>query len=75
MLSHNNLRVVFIAWSKQWIFNVRIRLSSPLFRGLYFPDKLLFRNPNLARGIKQSTDEEGAQVEGGALLEIGPLAA
>ena len=75
MLSHNKLRVVFIAWSKQWIFNVRIRLSSPLFWGLYFPDKLIFRNPNLARGIKQSTGEEGAQVEGGALLEIGPLAA
>ena len=75
MLLHNKLRVVFIAWSKQWIFNVRIRLSCPLFWGLYFPDKLLFRNPILARGIKQSTDEEGAQVEGGALLEIGPLAA
>ena len=75
MLLHNKLRVVFIAWSKQWIFNVRIRLSRPLFWGLYFPDKLLFRNPILARGIKQSTDEEGAQVEGGTLLEIGPLAA
>ena len=56
-------------------FNFRIRLSRPLFLGLYFPDKLLFRNPILARGIKQSTNEEGAQVEGGALLEIGPLAA
>ena len=75
MLSHNKLWVVFITWSKQWIFNVRIRLSHPLFWGLYFPDKLLFRNPILARGIKQSTGEEGAQVEGGALLEIGPLAA
>ena len=41
MLSHNKLWVVFITWSKQWIFNVRIRLSSPLFWGLYFPDNFL----------------------------------
>ena len=41
MLSHNKLRVVFIAWSKQWIFNVRIRLSHPLLWGLYFPDNFL----------------------------------
>ena len=56
-------------------FQCQNQTVSPLILGIVFPDKLLFRNPILARGIKQSTDEEGAQVEGGALLEIGPLAA
>lgn len=56
-------------------FQCQNQAVSPLILGIVFPDKLLFRNPILARGIKQSTDEEGAQVEGGALLEIGPLAA
>ena len=46
----------------------------PMVRGGMKASKLN-RNPILARGIKQSTGEEGAQVEGGALLEIGPLAA
>lgn len=56
-------------------FQYQNQAVSPLILGIVFPDKLLFRNPILARGIKQSTGEEGAQVEGGALLEIGPLAA
>ena len=46
----------------------------PMVRGGMKASKLN-RNRILARGIKQSTGEEGAQVEGGALLEIGPLAA